>query len=230
MIFLGAESRPEPPEGAVPMLSHKDVWHGIDQLAARSGYSASGLARRAGLDPTTFNKSKRITGEGKPRWPSTESVAKILAATKTSMAEFVGLMYGQPGVLTIGGPRLRSLAWSRLSKEDVLDPAGFPQGDAWEEIEIPLTDDRQAYVIELDEDIAPPAFRRGDLLVVSPSSSVRRGDRVVLRTRQGPVEIGILTRRTAQRLTLANVLGSGPEHGVATGDIAWLGRIVWVSQ
>jgi phage repressor protein C with HTH and peptisase S24 domain len=212
------------------MLSHKDVWNGIDQLAARSGFSASGLARRAGLDPTTFNKSKRITSEGKPRWPSTESVAKILAATKTSMAEFVGLMYGQPGVLTIGGPRLRSISWSGLVKEDALDPAGFPQGESWEEIEIPLTDDRQAYVVELDDDVAAPVLRRGDLLVVSPSSSVRRGDRVILRTRQGPVEIGILTRRTAQRLTLANVLGHGPEKGVATGDIAWLGRIVWVSQ
>jgi phage repressor protein C with HTH and peptisase S24 domain len=213
------------------MLSHKDVWNGIDQLAARNGLSASGLARRAGLDPTTFNKSKRITSEGKPRWPSTESVAKILAATKTSMAEFVGLMYGQPGVLTIGGPRLRSISWSRLVKEEgALDPAGFPQGESWEEIEIPLTDDRQAYVVELDDDVAAPVFRRGDLLVVSPSSSVRRGDRIVLRTRQGPVEIGILTRRTAQRLTLGNVLGSGPERGVPTSDIAWLGRIVWVSQ
>ena len=47
--------------------------------------SASGLAKRAGLDPTSFNKSKRVTGEGRPRWPSTESLAKVLEATGASL-------------------------------------------------------------------------------------------------------------------------------------------------
>ena len=60
------------------MLTHAQVWSAIDRLAARAGLSASGLARRAGLDPTTFNKSKRITPEGRARWPSTESIAKAL--------------------------------------------------------------------------------------------------------------------------------------------------------
>ena len=48
----------------------------------------SGLAKRARLDPTTFNKSKRVTRDGKPRWPSTETLAKILQATGTTLAEF----------------------------------------------------------------------------------------------------------------------------------------------
>ena len=74
----------------VPMLKHGDVWRAIDRLAAKYDMSPSGLARRAGLDPTTFNKSKRITKEGKQRWPSTESISKILAATGASLAEFVG--------------------------------------------------------------------------------------------------------------------------------------------
>src|SRR6476619_4642382 len=74
------------------MLSHTAIWRGIDLLAERNRLSASGLAKRAGLDPTTFNKSKRTTKQGKSRWPSTESVSKILEATSTSMAEFVGLI------------------------------------------------------------------------------------------------------------------------------------------
>ena len=41
------------------MLTHAQIWSAIDRLAARAGLTASGLARRAGLDPTTFNKSKR---------------------------------------------------------------------------------------------------------------------------------------------------------------------------
>ena len=53
---------------------------------------ASGLAKKAGLDPTTFNKSKRITPEGRARWPSTELVAKALAATGTKVETFVTLI------------------------------------------------------------------------------------------------------------------------------------------
>jgi len=68
------------------MLKHADVWRAIDRLAQKHGMSASGLARRSGLDPTTFNKSKRITKEGKQRWPSTESIAKVLTATGDSLA------------------------------------------------------------------------------------------------------------------------------------------------
>ena len=63
------------------MLSHSQIWTALDRLAARAGLSPSGLAKKSGLDPTTFNKSKRITPDGRPRWPSTESVAKALDAT-----------------------------------------------------------------------------------------------------------------------------------------------------
>src|SRR5882757_2452136 len=74
------------------MLTHAQIWHALDRLAARSGLSASGLAKKAGLDPTTFNKSKRITPDGRARWPSTESVAKSLAATGTTIDTFVQLI------------------------------------------------------------------------------------------------------------------------------------------
>src|SRR6266581_5013562 len=78
------------------MLTHGQIWTALDRLAERSGLSPSGLAKSAGLDPTTFNKSKRITPEGRERWPSTESVAKALAATQTSIDTFV-LLIGESG-------------------------------------------------------------------------------------------------------------------------------------
>src|SRR5882672_11066943 len=74
------------------MLTHDQIWGAMDRLAERSGLSPSGLAKASGLDPTTFNKSKRITPEGRPRWPSTESVAKSLAATNTKIDTFVSLI------------------------------------------------------------------------------------------------------------------------------------------
>src|ERR1700736_1732740 len=73
-------------------LTHDQIWTALDRLAERGGLSASGLAKKSGLDPTTFNKSKRITADGRERWPSTESVAKALAATNSSIDTFVQLI------------------------------------------------------------------------------------------------------------------------------------------
>ena len=72
------------------MFTHEEIWQAIDHLAQRHGYSPSGLAKKAGLDPTTFNKSKRISADGKPRWPSTESISKILAVTGENIVQFLG--------------------------------------------------------------------------------------------------------------------------------------------
>lgn len=213
------------------MLEHKEVWNGIERLAAKHGLSASGLAKRAGLDPTTFNKSKRITNEGKARWPSTESIAKILNATSTTMSDFVGLIYGDEGA-TPARPaqRVKCISLSDASDSGTFDASGFPAQGSWDEIDVPFIDDRMAYVVELDRDLAPPVYRTGDLLIVSPSSSIRRHDRVLAKRKSGELEVGIMTRRTAQRVLLEDLRGQGEELAFAVGDLAWLARIVWVSQ
>lgn len=69
------------------MYSHDDIWRSIDQLARSKGFSPSGLAKKAGLDPTSFNKSKRVSPDGKPRWPSSESISKVLAATGLTISD-----------------------------------------------------------------------------------------------------------------------------------------------
>lgn len=74
------------------MFTHGQIWQGIDRLASSHGYSASGLAKLAGLDATSFNKSKRTSPEGKPRWPSTESLSKVLAVTNATMSDFVSFI------------------------------------------------------------------------------------------------------------------------------------------
>jgi phage repressor protein C with HTH and peptisase S24 domain len=114
------------------MLTHAQIWTAIDRLAARAGLSASGLAKKAGLDPTTFNKSKRITPDGRARWPSTESVAKSLSATDTSVETFIALISEAPRPITqavplIGG-RARLFRRWRLSGRQGLGRNRLPLG------------------------------------------------------------------------------------------------------
>ena len=70
-------------------MTHDDVWHAIEQFAHEHNMSCSGLAKCSGLDPTTFNKSKRWSKAGQPRWPSTNSISKILSSTGASLTDFI---------------------------------------------------------------------------------------------------------------------------------------------
>jgi phage repressor protein C with HTH and peptisase S24 domain len=213
------------------MLTHKAIWRGIDLLAERNRLSASGLAKRAGLDPTTFNKSKRTTKQGKSRWPSTESVSKILEATGTPMAEFVGLIDEGGDRPAPPARRLRCLSLSQMERESAaFDAAGFPQAGPWEDVEFPAIGDDSAYAVELDRDVLSPALCAGDMLIVSPRSSVRRHDRVVVRHRDGEVEVGVLKRRTAQRISLGHFCNADEERSIEAGALAWIARILWISQ
>src|SRR3978361_2534176 len=86
-------------------MKHDDIWRALDTLAAEHGMSASGLAKRSGLDATTFNPSKRRMPDGRARWPSTESLAKVLDATGASLETFTALVTGLPPVGAARPPR-----------------------------------------------------------------------------------------------------------------------------
>ena len=213
------------------MFTHDQVWHGIDRLARERGLTASGLARRAGLDPTTFNPSKRVTKQSKPRWPSTESLAKILSATETSLDDFVALMADRPlDAAPIAAHRLRCIAVDQAARPELFDEAGFPTGQAWDEIDFPNLDDPHAYALEVRGDDFLPTYRDGDLVIVSPTAGIRRRDRIMLKTKAGAILAGTLLRRTAQRVEIAPFAGGLEPQVLAVKDVAWQARIVWVSQ
>lgn len=73
-------------------MTHEDIWKAIEKFASNHKMSCSGLAKNSGLDPTTFNKSKRWSKEGQPRWPSTLSISKILTSTGTNIEDFAKLI------------------------------------------------------------------------------------------------------------------------------------------
>ena len=213
------------------MFTHDQVWHGIDRLARERGLTASGLARRAGLDPTTFNPSKRITKQSKPRWPSTESLAKILSATETSLDDFVALMADRPlNAAPVSSHRLRCIAVDQAARPELFDESGFPVGQAWDEIDFPNLEDPYAYALEVRGDDFLPTYRDGDLLIVSPAAGVRRRDRVVLKTRAGGIHAGTLLRRTAQRIEIRPFAEKPESQVLPVRDVAWQARILWVSQ
>jgi phage repressor protein C with HTH and peptisase S24 domain len=211
----------------VPMLRHSDIWRAIDRLAREHGYSPSGLARRAGLDPTTFNRSKRVTREGKQRWPSTESIGKILLATGASLDEFVSYINGREasGVFR----HIPLLAIPPRAGTAPFDETGKPVGEGWDEIPFPNLADPGAFALEISGDAMAPVYRDGDVVVVSPQAGVRRGDRVVLLVRSGEIAIAQLRRRSARRVDIAGLDGAD-ERSVAVEDTLWMFRIVWVSQ
>ena len=209
------------------MLTHTQIWRAIDALAARHGLSPSGLAKQAGLDPTTFNKSKRGTANGKLRWPSTESLAKILSATGASLEDFVALV-GE-------GARARArmvplIGMAQAGAKGYFDDAGFPAGTGWEEIAFPELSDEHAYALEITGDSMLPVYRDGDRIVVSPTGSLRRGDRVVVKTHAGEVMAKQLGRMTAQRIELKSFNPAFEDMSFALSEIAFVHRIIWASQ
>jgi len=209
------------------MLGHGQIWAAIDALAAKNGLSASGLARKSGLDPTTFNRSKRIAPDGRPRWPSTESIAKALDATTTSLDGFMSL-------LVEGSPRLRQnvplIGLAQAGQGGFFDDAGFPTGQGWDEIAFPDVDREHVYALEISGDSMAPAYREGHVVLVAPGAAVRRGDRVIVKTTDGEVMAKELARRTAKQVELRSLNREHPDRSFAPGEIAWIARIVWASQ
>src|SRR5271169_291686 len=135
-------------------LTHGQIWSALDRLAERNDLSASGLARRAGLDPTTFNKSKRVTPDGRERWPSTESVAKALAATNSSIDTFVQLIGDSPRTVQ----SVPLLGFAQAGSSGYFDDGGLPTGKGWDEVALPAVNDEHAYALEISGDAMKPVY------------------------------------------------------------------------
>jgi phage repressor protein C with HTH and peptisase S24 domain len=208
------------------MLTHDQIWNALDRLAERADLSASALAKRAGLDPTTFNKSKRVTPDGRERWPSTESVAKALAATNTTVDTFVQLI--EDTVRTVQSVPL--LGFAEAGSGGYFDDGGFPVGRGWDEVGLPSVKDEHAYALKISGDSMKPAYRNGDVIVVSPSAPIRKGDRVVVKTNNGEVMVKELRRRTQKVIELQSLNPSHKDRVLDAKDVEWIARIVWASQ
>lgn len=213
-------------------MKHDAIWRALDTLAAENGLSASGLARQSGLDPTTFNPSKRRMPDGRARWPSTESLAKVLNATGASLETFSHLVAGSRTIVSArpSGRRIPLIGFAQAGGDGFFGDGGYPAGAGWDEISVPEISDPHAYALEISGNSMEPVFREGDIVVVSPAAPIRRGDRVVARTQAGEVMAKLLARQSARRIELRSFNPDHPDRSFELPQIAWLHRIIWASQ
>ncbi|RYE87777.1 MAG: helix-turn-helix transcriptional regulator [Hyphomicrobiales bacterium] len=212
------------------MLTHSAIWDALDALAERHGLTASGLARMAGLDATAFNKSKRVSKDGRERWPSTESLSKVLDATGESFDDFVTRGSYIQFSDAINRASVPLLGLAQAGSGGFFDSAGHPAGEGWDEVELPSIAEEGVYALEVSGDSMVPLYREGDRVVVSPAQEPRRGDRVVVRTSSGEVMIKVLARETAKVIELHSINPAYPPRIVPRSEVEWIARITWASQ
>ncbi len=222
------------------MLSHEAIWEALDALAENNRLTPSGLARKAGLDPTAFNKSKRLGPDGRLRWPSTESIAKVLEATGASLDEFFARL-SVPGARDSNLPQgafppqisaIPLLGFAQAGAGGFFDDGGFPAGQGWDIVDFPADPNRRAgcYALEVQGDSMLPLYRDGDVLIVEPGAQVRRGDRVVVKTREGEIMAKVLFRQTPRTIELVSLNPDHPNRSFDMAEIEWVARIIWASQ
>lgn len=218
------------------MLTHENIWHAIDRLADSFGYSPSGLAKQSGLDATSFNKSKRINVDGKPRWPSTESISRILKATGATMSDFLSLIDSDDNIETRHPKPLNAIpviGFAQAGSDGYFNEDGIPTGEEWDEVRFPEFDrngDKHIYALEVSGDSMAPLYREDDILVISPNAPLRRGDRIVVRTFKGEVMVKELIRQTSKQLDLKSLNPAHEDRTLTKDEVDWFGHVIWVSQ
>ena len=109
------------------------------------------------------------------------------------------------------------------------DDAGFPAGDGWDLIELPVSTGGNAYALQVQGDSMLPVYRDRDMLIVEPGATVRKGDRVVVKTktaRSWPRSCRAATRARSNSVDQPRT-SRPPDCNV---EVEWLARIVWASQ
>jgi len=210
------------------MLSHERVWAAVDALASQHGLSPSGLARRSGLDATSFNRSKRLGPEGRARWPSTESISKALKATGASLEEFLRLI--DPS-FSLPPTTIPLIGMEAARSKDAFNEQGMPTtGPGWDAIEFPDPRQYEVFSLEVTGSDLSPFYRDGDILILSPTATVRKGDRIIVCTTGGHILAQELRRRTASTMETASIAGAQESRTMPVEEISWCARIMWVRQ
>jgi phage repressor protein C with HTH and peptisase S24 domain len=122
------------------------------------------------------------------------------------------------------------IGMSQAGSAGYFDDSGFPAGSGWDDIAFPEIADAHSYALEITGDSMLPVYRDGDRILVSPSGSLRRGDRVVVKSHAGEIMAKQLGRMTAQRVELKSFNPAFDDRSFGLDEIAFVHRIIWASQ
>ena len=235
------------------MLSHKRLWHAIDALAAREGVSTSSLARMAGLDASIFNRSKRFQPNGRPRWPSTESIARILDATHLSVeAFFVQLLCERRCVVwsyqdildqkaagdippldhtALGQPRLGGHEIDALNGTT---PHQSPDPEATAALmREALSPDERVFLLRIEEDRFKPFYKEGVTFLLGLCCPLAEGDRVIFfcpnAEKSDPI-VGDISIDSKGAFSLVPLNQTEMALPVTDDNKVHIAKILWASQ
>ena len=206
-------------------MQYEQVWDAVDKLAKLHGLTPSGLAKKAGLDATTFNKSKRIRNDGKQRWPSLDSINKILEACNVSFEQFYQLIDEDLAIKPAGIP---FITYSDLSTKATIKTSKLAT-EKWDKVQFPDSS-VNLYAINLDTADFEPLYRKGCTLVATKDLEIRKGDRVIVLMQQGNPLIKEFKHRTTSTIVFGDILNPNQEVQVKMTDIKLINRIVWAEQ
>lgn len=122
------------------------------------------------------------------------------------------------------------IGFAQAGAAGFFDDAGYPAGAGWEDIPFPDIGDPHAYALEISGDSMEPVYRDGDVVIVCPQAPLRRGDRVIVKTREGEIMAKILKRKTSNKYELRSLNPEHPDRWLTTEEVEWVARILWATQ
>lgn len=203
------------------MFTHEEIWVALDRLAEAHNYSTSGLAKKAGLDPTTFNKSKRITPDGKPRWPSTESIAKSLAATEATLLDLIGFIENtaltptSAGFSTFEHYDLSQNELKRLNQKNLPTIIDAPEN---------------SFAITITTPQWTPTYKKGTTLIAYPTDNFEPDDIIFIETHDSQFFIMTVDNIEEEVIALRAIVINEPDRRIERADILKSAKVLWASQ
>jgi len=207
-------------------MKYNQIWLAVDKLAKLNNLSTSGLAKKAGLDSTSFNKSKRIRKDGQQRWPSMESINKILTVCNCDFEDFYKLGTSEEPVIKRNITPFCNI--TELAEENRLNEKGIVNIKKWSEINFPEID--SGYIaVEINNNNYAPLYKDGDVIIVNTKCEIRKSDRVIVKNKNNNTNILEFIRRTSDSVEFKSI-NSDKITTIKLFDIEWIKRIIWASQ